>query len=76
MVICADLWQFLDRGSPNATSCGRRLPLESQRFPIAELGQTKKKGEQSRATRTSMDLAAIIGGSKTDIRSNNSRDYL
>ena len=76
MVICADLWQFLDRGSPNATSCGRRLPLESQRFPIAELGQTKKKGEQSRATRTSMLNAAIIGGSKTDIRSNNSRVYL
>jgi hypothetical protein len=76
MVICADLWQFLDRGSPNATSCGRRLPLESQRFPIAELGQTKKKGEQSRATRTSMLNAAMISGSKTDIRSNNSRVYL
>jgi len=76
MVICADLCQFLDRGSPNATSYGRRLQLESQRFPIAELGQTKKKGEQSRATRTSMLNAAIIGGSKTDIRSNNSRVYL
>ena len=76
MVICADLWQFLDRGSPNATSCGRRLPLESQRFPIAELGQTKKKGEQTRATRTSMDLAAIVGGLATDNRSNNSRVYL
>jgi hypothetical protein len=35
-----------------------------------------KKGEQSRATRTSMLNAAIIGGSKTDIRSNNSRVYL
>jgi hypothetical protein len=43
MVICADLWQFLDRGSPNAASCGRRRQLESQRFPIAVLGQTKKK---------------------------------
>jgi hypothetical protein len=29
-----------------------------------------------RATRTSMLNAAMIGGSKTDIRSNNSRVYL
>jgi hypothetical protein len=76
LVICTNRWQFLGRGSPNAISSERFRPQKSQRFPIAELGQTKKKGEQSRATRTSMDLAAIIGGSKTDIRSNNSRDYL
>ena len=76
MVICADRWQFLGRGSPNAISSEQFRPPKSQRFPIAEQLQTKKTGKQSRATRTSMDLVAIIGDSKTDIRSHNSRVYL
>jgi hypothetical protein len=76
VVICGDRSEFLDRGSPNATSYGRRLPLESQRPPIAELGQTKKKGEPSRVTRTSMDFAANVGGLATDIRSHSGRVYL
>jgi hypothetical protein len=35
-----------------------------------------RKGEQTIATRTSMLNAAMISGSKTGIRSNNSRVYL
>jgi hypothetical protein len=76
VVICPDRWQFLDCGSPHAISSARCRQPESQRFPIAEQGQTKKTGEQSKATPTSMRKAAIICGSKTDIHSHISRVYL
>ncbi|MBX3422787.1 MAG: hypothetical protein KF752_14635, partial [Pirellulaceae bacterium] len=68
--------RFQNPGSPYAISSERCRPQVSLRFPIAEPLRTVKKGEKTRATRTSMLNAAIIGGSKTDFRSNNSRVYL
>ncbi|MCF7960467.1 MAG: hypothetical protein K9M08_06955 [Pirellula sp.] len=76
MAILLDRWRFLNPESLHAISSERCRPPESLRFPIAAPALIGKKGEQSRATRTSMINAAIIAGSKTDIRGHNSRVYL
>jgi hypothetical protein len=76
VVICPDRWQFLDCGSPHAISSERCRRPESQRFLIAGQGQTKKTGDQLRAIRTFMDLAATMGGVATDAGSRKSRVYL
>jgi hypothetical protein len=75
-VIFGDRWEFLDRGAPKANSCGRRLHLEYQRFPIAMLRQTERTGEQSRATRTSTDFNPSMCRLATDVGSHNSCFYL
>jgi hypothetical protein len=76
LVIPLDRRRFPNLESPHAISSERCRQQESQRFLIAERARTMKKGEQSRATRTSMLNAAMISGSKTDIRSHNGRVYL
>jgi len=54
------------------TTPAARIPAISDRCA----GADKEEGEPSRATRTSMDLAAIVGDLATDVRSHISRVYL